>query len=115
MRERNAPAMTLRTICSLAASLAVGGSQLAAQTPDDAAFDEDRVFIAEKTIFVPFRVVDEDIRPLREALEEGLLQSDTWLLIMEHGAGRLAMVMDQMASHHVAQGTLRGEPWMVSF
>ena len=34
---------------------------------------------------------------------------------MEHHAGRLAFVMDQLAYHHVAQGELRGEPWMVSF
>jgi hypothetical protein len=35
---------------------------------------------------------------------------------MDHPeAGRLALVTDQMAYHHVAQGEIAGEPWMVSF
>jgi hypothetical protein len=28
---------------------------------------------------------------------------------------RVALVTDQMAYHHVAQGEIAGEPWMVSF
>jgi hypothetical protein len=34
---------------------------------------------------------------------------------MDHPAGRLAFLTDQMAYHHVAQGEMNGEPWMVSF
>ncbi len=86
-----------------------------AQATDGGGFDEDRAFIADHTIFVPFRVTPEDVGPLRDALEAERIQPDTWLLVMEHHAGRLAFVMDQLAYHHVAQGELRGEPWMVSF
>lgn len=89
-----------------------------AQAPaedDPAAFDEDRAYIVDETVFVPFRPTEDDLQPLRDALEEGVLQPGTWLFIMENDAGRLALVMDQMAYHHVAQGELKGEPWMVSF
>jgi hypothetical protein len=34
---------------------------------------------------------------------------------MEHPAGLLAFLTDQMVYHHVAQGETNGEPWMVSF
>jgi hypothetical protein len=77
-----------------------------AQAPaedDPNAFDEGRAYVADSTIYVPFRPTQDDLPP------------DTWLFIMEHEAGRLGLVMDQMAYHHVAQGELRGEPWMVSF
>jgi len=107
--------MTFRTLCSVAAVLATGGSHVAAQTRESLEFDPDRAYLSDETIFVPFHVTDEDMHPLREAVDDGLIQSDTWLLVMEHDAGRLALVMDQMAYHHVAQGELRGEPWMVSF
>ena len=36
-------------------------------------------------------------------------------MVMDHGPEPLALVMDQMAYHHVAQGDMMGEPWMVSF
>ncbi|MFQ5678795.1 MAG: hypothetical protein ACE5HP_04985 [Gemmatimonadota bacterium] len=76
-------------------------------------FDIDRAFLADRTIFQPFRV--ESTEPLREALKEGRVGKTTPLLVMEHEAGRLALVTDQMAYHHVAQGEIAGEPWMVSF
>jgi len=110
--------MSFRAVCSVVSLLAAGGAQLAAQTSQTAEsleFDPDRAYVSEKTIFVPFHVVDADIHPLRAAVDDGLIQSDTWLLVMENNAGRLGLVMDQMAYHHVAQGELRGEPWMVSF
>ena len=115
MQGRQAGAAALRTILSLATVLAAAGSRLAAQTRESLEFDPDRAYLSDKTIFVPFHVVDDDIHPLREAVDGGLIQPDTWLLVMEHDAGRLALVMDQMAYHHVAQGEIRGEPWMVSF
>lgn len=76
-------------------------------------FDIDRAFLSDRTIFQPFQV--EDTQPLKAALEEGLLGKTTPLLVMEREAGRLALVTDQMAYHHVAQGEMAGEPWMVSF
>jgi hypothetical protein len=100
------------------ASLVGVNATAIAQAPaedDPEAFDEGRAYIVDETVFVPFRPTEDDLQPLRAALYEGALQPDTWLFIMEHDAGRLALVMDQMAYHHVAQGELKGEPWMVSF
>jgi hypothetical protein len=34
---------------------------------------------------------------------------------MEHDAGALALLTQQMSYHHLAQGEMAGEPWMVSF
>ncbi|MFV1988338.1 MAG: hypothetical protein ACC682_13740 [Gemmatimonadota bacterium] len=93
---------------------ALAAAPVSAQANDDE-FDEARAYVSDETLFVPFRVTDADVSPLRDVLAGGVVQSDTWLMIMEHDAGRLAMVMDQMAYHHVAQGDLNGEPWMVSF
>ena len=78
-----------------------------------AEFEVDRAMLLDSTVYVRFDVTDT--RPLREALEEGLLQVQTRVLIMEHSKGRLALVTDQMAYHHTAQGEIDGEPWMVSF
>jgi hypothetical protein len=89
-----------------------------AQAPaedDPNAFDEGRAYVADSTIYVPFRPTQDDLQSLRTVLDDDVLPPDTWLFIMEHEAGRLGLVMDQMAYHHVAQGELRGEPWMVSF
>lgn len=106
-----------RTLALAAAVLAVPAAETAAQVAggERAPFDEARAYLAEETIFEPFLVGEADVTPLREALAAGAVRPDTWLLVMEHDAGRLALVMDQLAYHHVAQGTLRGEPWMVSF
>ncbi len=78
-----------------------------------AEFEVDRAMLLDSTVYVRFDVTDT--RPLREALDEGLLQAQTRVLIMEHSKGRLALVTDQMAYHHTAQGEIDGEPWMVSF
>jgi len=35
--------------------------------------------------------------------------------VMDVAGQKLALVTRQMAYHHVAQGELAGEPWMVTF
>jgi len=92
-----------------------GGRELLGQAAGEEApeFDVERAYLADETIFVPFLV--EETEPLAEALREGVVEEETSLLVMEHSAGRLALVTDQMAYHHVAQGDIAGEPWMVSF
>ncbi len=85
-----------------------------AQTGEDRiVFDVDRAEIIDSTIFLPFYVTDT--QPLRDALSEEVINEDAPLLVMEHEAGTLALSMDQMTYHHVAQGEIAGEPWMVSF
>ena len=78
-----------------------------------AEFEVERAMLLDSTVYVRFDVTAT--RSLREALDEGLLQEQTRVLIMEHSNGRLALVTDQMTYHHTAQGEIEGEPWMVSF
>ena len=85
----------------------------AQDTDFDTDFDIDIARIGVGSRFEPFRVSETE--PLRDALSAGKLQSDTRVLVMDHPAGRLAFLTDQMAYHHVAQGEMNGEPWMVSF
>lgn len=89
-------------------------AQVSTQTGQDRiVFDVDRAEIIDSTIFLPFYVTDT--QPLRDALSEGVINEAAPLLVMEHEAGTLALSMDQMTYHHVAQGEIAGEPWMVSF
>jgi hypothetical protein len=65
------------------------------------------------TRFEPFRVRETQL--LRGALRAGTLDPLTSLLVLDRPGGRLALVTDQMAIHHVAQGETNGDPWLVSF
>ncbi len=98
-------------VLSLASAPAVYGQQ-----PTEAAgseFDLSRAYILDSLVFAPFYV--EEVRALRAALEEGVVHEETPLLVMNHEAGRLALLTEQLAYHHIAQGELSGEPWMVTF
>lgn len=99
---------------SLAVNAAATTAQQSTQTADGGGeFDLSRAFMAKRTIFEPLYVTET--RPLREALAEDVVREETRLLIVERNGERLALVTAQMAYHHVAQGELKGEPWMVSF
>jgi len=102
--------MTRTTVLTAASILALSAAPLTAQVAD---FDPERAWIAESGRFLPFLV--DDTRALAEALDAGEIESATWLLVLDHPAGRLALVADQLSYHHVAQGSIDGEPWMVSF
>lgn len=84
-----------------------------ALSAQDTSFDIDIARIGTRSRFEPFRVTETE--PLRGALSSGKVQGDTRVLVMDHSAGRLAFLTDQMVYHHVAQGDIDGEPWMVSF
>lgn len=83
---------------------------IAAQQVD---FDIDVARIGMGGRFEPFVV--ESLEPLADALRDGKVQKDTRLLVSHHPAGRVAFLTDQLTYHHVAQGSIAGEPWMVSF
>lgn len=83
---------------------------IAAQQVD---FDIDVARIGMGGRFEPFVV--ESLEPLADALRDGKVQNDTRLLVSYHPAGRVAFLTDQLMYHHVAQGSIAGEPWMVSF
>jgi hypothetical protein len=86
---------------------------LAAWSQGKPGFDRSRAWIVDSTIFVPFRPTATTL--LRDALASGRVENETNLLVFEERGVRLALVTSQMAYHHVAQGAIAGEPWMVAF
>ena len=76
-------------------------------------FDLERAWFGDEAMFVPFQV--EETRLLRDALADGTIKKETALLVFEHEIGTLAFLTQQLAYHHIAQGEIAGEPWMVSF
>jgi hypothetical protein len=76
-------------------------------------FDTGRAIFWSKPNFIPLR--DPDWQPLKGALRSGAIAEQTPVVIFEAGGETLALVSSQMAYHHVAQGDVNGEAWMVSF
>jgi hypothetical protein len=76
-------------------------------------FDVERAFLGSRPIFTPLR--NPEFEPLRGALRRGEIAEDTPILVFEAGGRKLALVTSQMSYHHVAQGEMAGEPWMVTF
>ncbi len=81
--------------------------------PRKEGFDAERAFLGSEPIFTPLR--DPDFEPLRSVLRRGDVSNDTPVLVFEAGGQTLALVTSQMSYHHVAQGDMAGEPWMVTF
>ena len=96
------------TLIGLAASSTVAHAQTGA-----AEFDHNRAILRDSGNFEPFYV--EETIPLKEALDNGTLQKDTPLALLHNEAGPLTLVMSQLMYHHLAQGEMEGEPWLVSF
>jgi hypothetical protein len=77
-----------------------------------AAFDSGRATLRDKQIFPPFYV--EETIPLSEALRRNKVRKETHLMVIERKTRRIALLTKQMIYHHVAQGEIDGEAWMVS-
>ncbi len=107
------PTSTVRFVRATALFVLPLAFWTAGASAQDSDFDIDIARIGTSSRFEPFRVSETE--PLRDALSSGKVQGDTRVLVMEHPAGRLAFLTDQMVYHHVAQGDIDGEPWMVSF
>ena len=74
--------------------------------------DRSKVNVAEKGFrFEPFRPTSQNESPLAEAN----LKGETQLLAFERGGRRRAVLISEMAYHHVVQGELAGEPYLVSY
>ena len=78
-------------------------------------FDVTRAHLSDKDDFKPFYVKQSHLLALQAALASGKVNADTELLLLDHPQEALALVKGQMAYHHVAQGEIAGEPWLVSF
>lgn len=75
-------------------------------------FDPDRALFFAEPNFIPLR--NPEWRPL-EAVVGDEVAGDTPVLLFDAGGQPLVLVSSQMSYHHVAQGEMAGEPWMVTF
>ena len=76
-------------------------------------FDTDRAIFWARPNFTPLR--DPEWQSLRAARRAGDVRDETTVVTFEVGGKTLVLVSGQMAYHHVAQGEMEGEPWMVTF
>ncbi len=76
-------------------------------------FDTDRAIFWSQPNFIPLR--DPEWQSLRGARRAGDISDKTTVVTFDVGGQTLVLVSSQMAYHHVAQGEMEGEPWMVTF
>jgi hypothetical protein len=81
--------------------------------PVKAGFDVSRFDRSFRGAFEPFVVTTT--LSIRDALKARVVTADTDVLVTSTAAGPLALLTEQMAYHHVAQGTANGREWLVSF
>ena len=81
--------------------------------PARAGFDVSRLEWGWHGTFAPFNVTRT--RPVRDALAKGVIAVDTDVLVTDTPDGPLALLTEQMAYHHIAQGRTRGRDWLVTF
>jgi hypothetical protein len=81
--------------------------------PAKSGFDITRFSNAGNGWFETFYV--KETPALQKTLDEGKVAADTRVLVFETAAGKLALLMDQMAFHHLAQGTAGGKDWLATF
>ncbi len=81
--------------------------------PAKPGFDVSRFNYAMHGAFDPFVVTTT--LPVREALRAGRIASDTDVLVTSTATGPLALLTEQMAYHHIAQGRAGNQDWLVSF
>ena len=75
-------------------------------------FDSNRATLRDKNIFPPLYV--EATISLGEALKKGDVREDDHMMVIGRNDWMLALLTKQMIYHHVAQGKIAGESWMVS-
>jgi len=81
--------------------------------PVKAGFDTQRAIFWAEPNFTPLR--DPTWIPLSKALKSGDVDEDVPVLTLEVGGQVLVLITSQMSYHHIAQGDMAGEPWMVTF
>lgn len=76
----------------------------------DSSFDSTRAQLNDPDLFERYRVPDRG-----ERLANAGLADDTDLMMVERAGVTRALLVHQLSYHHLAQGELAGEPYMVSF
>lgn len=77
-------------------------------------FDRKRAFLTKKEMFPRFRVQGkhEALEPL---VQNGRIQADDDLLIVERAGYRLGFLTKHLEYHHVAEGELGGQPYVIGY
>ncbi|MGI9628704.1 MAG: hypothetical protein ACR2QM_17855 [Longimicrobiales bacterium] len=104
--KRGSMPLALVLVPFLAAAPSVWG-----QTAAD--FDDGRALLTDEPMFDAF--YPTELESLADAKKSGRVTDDTALLVLQRNGVTLALLTMQMSYHHIAQGELEGEPWMVSF
>lgn len=76
-------------------------------------FDAERAILKTEDMFKPFNV--SKTQHLGTALANRHINEDTEILLLNHPDEQIAFIKSEMAYHHVAQGHIAGEPYLVSF
>ena len=84
-----------------------------ASMPVKDGFDTDRAIFWARPNFTPMR--NPEWRSLREVRRAGDLTDETVVVTFDLQGKTMVLVSSQMSYHHVAQGEMEGEPWMVTF
>ena len=100
-------------LSAVPAAMALSAQPAHAQATSAATFDLDRFSNAGEGWFETFYV--DETHALRDVLSAGTVSEDTSILVTETADGPLALITDQMAFHHIAQGTAGGKDWMATF
>src|SRR5688572_19030527 len=111
----SATVAALLTAAALDARIAAGAppSFSLPAGPAKPGFDVARLNSSVYGSFEAFHVADT--QPLRDALKSRIVANDTDLLVTDTAGGTLALIVEQMAYHHIAQGRSNGRDWLVSF
>ncbi len=111
--------LVLAAMCVVAVllpSIAVAQDSKPVDLPNGPAkpgFDIKRFSSAGNGWFEKFYVKETEL--LRRTLDEGSVAADTRVLVFQTPGGRLALLMDQMAYHHIAQGRSGSKDWLATF
>ncbi|MCH8813421.1 MAG: DUF3179 domain-containing protein [Gemmatimonadetes bacterium] len=121
--SRDVSPTPIGTTMAIAVLIASVGAPLGAQFSDrleadpnmpvKEGFDTDRAIFWARPNFIPLR--DPVFQSLRGARRAGEVNDQTTVVTFEVGGKTLVLVSSQMAYHHVAQGEIGGEAWMVTF
>ncbi len=123
--RRDVHSTRIGILLAVAALVATFAAPLAAQVdprqrleadpdmPRKDGFDPDRAIFWGQPNFIPLR--DPEWKSLRSARRAGDVTNETTVVSFEIAGKTLALVSSQMSYHHVAQGEMEGEPWMVTF
>lgn len=76
-------------------------------------FDIKRFSNAGNGAFETFYV--QKTQRLKDVVDQGRVAADTRVLVLTTGGGKLALIQDQMAFHHIAEGKDQGKDWMAVF